>query len=224
MDKQIEETVARLDRHLPEGPSASDEVRAQSIHFTPSHWATHWPDGLEAPAFLAQTARTIVSRQDLFERFQEIHDEQDAVEAYVLMCGWGAGNRRVSFRAKPLSEAGFAERLLRSYSVAQEGDPVETYRRMRRDGDLYMSGLGPSYFTKWMYFSAYDNWNGGRSPAPLILDQFVALALGWSRTEDWSSAEYWMYLQMAENIRDRWAPEADLHCIEHALFTVGKMV
>jgi hypothetical protein len=63
-----------------------------------------------------------------------------------------------------------------------------------------VDGLGPAFFTKFLYFVGYDHTPEG--PRPLILDQYVAKGLndirghGW-RTTGWTADQYAAYLDWA---------------------------
>jgi hypothetical protein len=75
------------------------------------------------------------------------------------MCSWGTGSKaqRVARCAKPLHEQNAADTLLRSHIASQELGPVEAYRRLSTYGEDKIKHFGPAFFTKWIYFSAYDN-------------------------------------------------------------------
>lgn len=221
-----DDVLRKLEAAFPNGPLTDEQVRGQAFRFFPAHWRDRWPPTLRMPARLRTEERSVlVSRQDVFTRARSVETEDDAVDMYVLMCSWGAGNKaqRVARCAKPLSQPDPGASLLRTYDFVRENDAADAYLRMARGGEFWLKGFGPSFFTKWLYFSAYETRDASRGSAPLILDERVARGLGWSRLAGWSPAEYQVYLHAAQAIRDGWAPGTDLHCIEHALFSIGKM-
>ncbi|GKV72017.1 hypothetical protein NCCP2145_13980 [Pseudarthrobacter sp. NCCP-2145] len=83
-------------------------------------------------------------------------------------------------------------------------------------------GFGPAFFTKWLYFAAYDDPERRQGSAPLILDARVANALGWPPTSGrWPSSAYAEYLRTAAKINALWCPSSSQHVIEYALFKIG---
>jgi len=83
--------------------------------------------------------------------------------------------------------------------------------------------LGPSFGTKFLYFAGYDRVADG--PQPLILDQYVTLALNrlcglsWPIT-GWSTSQYADYLARAHRWATMWRTSPDV--IERVLFSVGR--
>jgi hypothetical protein len=83
--------------------------------------------------------------------------------------------------------------------------------------------LGPSFGTKFLYFAGYDRAANG--PQPLIMDQYVALALNrlcglsWP-TNGWSTSQYADYLDCAHTWATMWRTSPDV--IERVLFSVGR--
>lgn len=73
----------------------------------------------------------------------------------------------------PLSLA-VEDRLRESATVAREGGPVEGYRYLN-NAPGKIAGLGPAFFTKWLYFVTARGSAGAASAAP-VLD---ALVLRW---------------------------------------------
>lgn len=208
----------------PDLPLTDDEVRAQSEHFYPGTWRSKWPGGLSLPATLAAVSpgdrtRQPVTRTLVFERAENVTTEDDALDLYVLMCGWGAGWQGLTgFRSrKPLSTPGIGAALLRSYQeVRGGGDPVSAYRSLHT-GQNKIKFFGPAFFTKWLYFAGYESTSdSGRRP--LILDARVARTLGWA-TADWSSSDYGRYLDLASEAADGLGTTP--HVIEHALYALN---
>jgi hypothetical protein len=100
-----------------------------------------------------------------------------------------------------------------------------------RGGDRHVPFLGPSFFTKFLYFVS------GPTPAPggeaLILDRYVALGLncllGWSLGESgpWSPDIYGEYLDWVRTqmrSRSKGASAVSMASYELALFRLGQQV
>lgn len=202
------------------------EVRNHSVKFAPVKWAERWaslPSTTHLPLVLVEPALTLEqSRQDLFDAARAVKTEDDAVDLYVRVSGWGVGNSaRGRFRALTALEDPEAPRkLLEAARAARRGGPVELFSRLAWGGDLKIKGYGPAFYTKWMYFNGYEESAGNR---PLILDQRVARALGIGVGYRWSRASsYQAYLGAVPQIRDQWMPGASDHVIEHSLFEACK--
>ncbi len=112
-----------------------------------------------------------------------------------------------------------AEKLLTRAKDMAGHDPAGAYAVLRPGRRNEIPALGPSFFTKFLYFAG-----GGNPDHPcLILDRVVATALhdkcGWTslpRTWGWSADTYQRYCDLLA----RWAREH--HCvpdeIERTLF------
>lgn len=106
--------------------------------------------------------------------------------------------------------------------LAAEG-PVKAYAYLHGDGRNRLHNLGPSFGTKFLYFAGFDRSHGDRQP--LILDQYVALALNrlcglnWPK-HGWATSQYAEYLDLAHSWAGAWQVSPDV--IERVLFSVGK--
>lgn len=214
----------RLNAHFGEETPDDIEVRAQPATFLRAHWLNQWSGiPVERPEVLGGSeARIRVTRQDLFDAARGVETERDAVDLFVRVAGWGSGTsaRAIARTAKVLREHGAARVLLESAKAAGEQDPVDVYRMLSHRGDFKMKGFGPAFFTKWMYFNGYEQ-SASRDVRPLILDKRVATSLGWKKKTGWRPSEYREYLEDVEEIRRSWAPGAEPHVIEYALFKAG---
>jgi hypothetical protein len=93
---------------------------------------------------------------------------------------------------------------------------------MVRGERCHLAYLGPSFFTKWLYFTG---WNSRveETARPLILDRFVALAISevaaseWSENGPWSFNQYRDYIEAARGV-EQCSPDA----AELALFERGR--
>lgn len=135
---------------------------------------------------------------------------------------WGSGSQ-LRQNAKRLdsiaADVARAETLLTWAAEESRRDPAGAYAVLRPGRHNAIRSLGPSFFTKFLYFAG-----GGRPAHPcLILDRVVATALrdrcGWKslhRTGPWPAQTYQRYCALLA----RWAGE--MRCapdeIERALF------
>ena len=88
-------------------------------------------------------------------------------------------------------------------------------------GSHYVHGLGPAFFSKWLYVCGYPAKASEMTAGavyPLILDARVARSLQ-LRTITTRDA-YATYLDIAHELASRLGTTP--HCIEHALFTAGR--
>lgn len=201
-----------------------EQVWAQSSRFFPSHWTSRWPESLLLPPVLDSTEKVLsVSRQALFDLGESIESEADAVNFYVAVCAWGAGTsaQQTHRSILPLREPGAPERLLDGLTSATAGSADDGYFTFNNYSQARIKYLGPAFFTKLLYFAA-----GRPTPAdtrhPLILDTRVAVALGWTKTFGWRTSDYSHYLDLVEQLHERWRPDLPTDVIEYTLFHAGR--
>lgn len=213
-------------------PRTDAEVRAQRHVWPAGAWRARWPEGLDLPTALADVEpadlqdRDVeretreITRDEVLRRGRELGTERDAVELYLLMCAWLGEYQDLppSRLVRPLKDDGTASALLRSATLAREGRAVHAYDSLWR-GENRIKRVGPSLFTAWLYFSAYETWDAAHGPAPLILDHRVARVLGWNGARV-SAAAYGKYLALAADVAAQL--DATPHSVEDALFAVGR--
>lgn len=218
--RTVPELVEKLSMRFPDGPPAEQDVEEQGFTSYNQHWTDRWPTTLATPRALSNSERTRVTRQSLLISAKDVQTEDDAVDFYVRVCSWGVGPmaRGVARCVKPLHQPGAANALLATHSMVRPGHVLHAYSSLWR-GDNRIKFLGPAFFTKWLYFSAYGDWKS-EALAPLILDARVAKALGWW-PQGWSATDYNIYLERAEELRQQWCPDRGLHVVEYALFKLG---
>ena len=105
--------------------------------------------------------------------------------------------------------------------------PVAAYASMLRGTPGHIKFLGPSFFTKYLYYA--DGTTPAVTPAPLILDQFVARGLNttdpavWDLPDNnWSAATYSRYLDWAAERARAAGPGHPAAGVELGLFQVGR--
>ena len=200
------------------------DVDQQGFEFRPSWWATRidqaaWTDWL-ARLPEAGDGRHRICRADLFAMPTEEPD--DLVRLLIGCYVWGTGPQprlvgRYTQVLRHNDHTDLRGRLAAAHHLLVTDGPVEAYRSLR-GGPNRLRYLGPSFFTKLLYFA---------DPArrALILDRFVAAELrageGWDfHRVAWTSDEYSRYLAYAHEAAVAQSVRPD--AIEVALFTAGK--
>lgn len=176
-----EEGVARLaEWWAANGGAYAGGPEGHSVTYRPSAWAgiEPWPEGLADRSGVGDAK---VSRRDVFRCAAEAAGRQVWREALVASFVWGKG-KKGGFDKRPgpqtvaavLAPAEQVERNLRA-AVAALADrgPGAAYELLAVGGSAHIAGLGPSFFTKFLYF-ADPNAAAWASSRALILDQRVA--------------------------------------------------
>jgi hypothetical protein len=104
---------------------------------------------------------------------------------------------------KPLADPTTPLRLTKALHVVRGEGPISAYKAMLRSprGRLNVSGLGASFFTKFLYFGGWD-----AKPLlgqPLIMDDLVINALAALTKQRWnaeSAEDYNRYLDLARDV------------------------
>lgn len=152
-----------------------------------------------------------ISRGDLFEfaAREKTFDDQSATLSFLWhVVLWGSGAKHSRIAPKINSFADIAQRrhhvslLQQAARVAKAGDIGAAYTLLRPNSRAAIRNLGPSYFTKFLYFAT-----GGETA--LILDQKVATNLqvlkcptAPSNSSSSSSTEYVTYCQTLRSWAD----------------------
>lgn len=130
-----------------------------------------------------------VDRAIIASTVEELLRDDRVVPAFVTAMIWGHGraNYGPSRTAKLLKGAGthradaasesVAGKLAESVLRARGDGPVEGFRYLNNQG--HIKGLGPAFFTKWLYFVTARGQEHSAQAAP-VLD---ALIINWLRTE-----------------------------------------
>lgn len=118
--------------------------------------------------------------------------------------GFRVGRRAQVFTDKKISAADVTTRLGAAADLLRDGKPGTAYASLLRYQANWLPHLGPSFFTKFLYFADADGASGNVGRA-LILDQFVAIGLnyledwGLSETGPWPLAVYERWLAYAQD-------------------------
>lgn len=201
-------------------PPSVDAVHGQTIKGSVSQWEKRLNDARDRGINLPQTDISGIeslSRQDIFDLNVDLNDPASVLSFYVHVCSWGSGRSQVERRFRALTQPDALTRIAAALGAATA---QEQYREFNNGDRNKVKYLGPAFFTKLMYF--YANQNSVENNGALILDKFVALALGASKTGGWKTDRYMEYLDVVAQLRAGDWSSAVPDAIEYALFQRGK--
>lgn len=219
MSRSLSEVLDLLQQRFPDGEPTDEHVLRQGGSWYPRHWSSRWPTELQRPIELESVQRAALDRKAVFEVTRTATSDTDILRGFLLMGAWGTGSKaqRVARVAKALHQPNLLDSLRTSAEMAREGDAVDAFAFLNARNEGRIKHLGPAFFTKWLYFTGYKH-DETTARRPLILDARVASTLGW-RTTGWASSTYGEYLDLAEQVRRAWCPQASTHVVEYALFS-----
>jgi hypothetical protein len=210
-------------------PSRNEYVLAQGFRRKPSYCTSMLPDQRMWPAELDAasdySANTVfIDRTLVFAVAQRVIADLDnpwaAPQLHAALAFWGAPPGQSTSRAvKPLTADHVSERLTAAIKLVRGEGARSAYKSLGRRQRLWVSGLGPSYFTKLLYFAGY----GAKPymPQPLIMDDNVINGLTATTGRPWQATadDYLAYLDLAKD----WAVglETEPDVIERRLFALG---
>jgi hypothetical protein len=197
-------------------PNAEAELVDQAAEWDPRRWESALPgfgDRLDAikgfrSAAASRPGWLVITRGEMLS----LSDHPDAVLLFLATMIWGYGRggrqfhvqealglRRPSGKSEPLSSAQALARIEELRDVARR-DALEAFRvSARPDAELHLPGTGVTFATKFIYSAGFDAaLRDGRIP-PLILDSYVARALGIPASA--TPRAYERYLALAHSIR-----------------------
>lgn len=175
-----------------------------------------------------------ITRRSLFAMGNSMETDDETLRFLVHVLAWGSGSsrrtnlKRLGSVLDPVAGAARLGLLREAAVAAQAGDasaPRRAYSALIRSGGGVIPGLGPAFFTKFLYFAGKGE---GEVPC-LILDARVAKRLhaaGWqglpvsrgSYSYNWFTDTYESYCELLQ----RWASEQGKAVkpdeIERALF------
>ncbi len=210
-------------------PQREEYVLGQGFTRDPAYCKSVLPDERMWPCELDQlptnpNGRIRIDRKLVFAIAQraiaELAEPWAAMQLHAAIAFWGAPPGQSTSRAvKPLSSETASSRLPEAITVLRGEGPASAYKALSRHQRLWVPGLGPSYFTKLMYFSGY-----GAKPhmsQPLIMDDNVIAGLLKVTGQRWEASpeHYIRYIDLAKD----WAYEFDTDpdVIERRLFDIG---
>ncbi|MFF0483594.1 hypothetical protein [Streptomyces sp. NPDC004435] len=193
------------------GQGYANGTGTHSVRYRPSAWkaVAPWP-GTFADRAAAESAS--VSRAEVMAAVRAAERSENWAEAFVATQVWGYGDRGYGPHrtCQVLARPGVEAVLTEAVSLLVDRGAVAAYERLDT-----LHGLGPAYFTKFLYFAG-QALSDMKGPRPLILDSVLAgvlrrhatkvgLAAGyeWSeriarwiwRRSGWSSHRYDVYLR-----------------------------
>lgn len=215
-----------FDGHEP--PPRSEYVLDQGFLRDPAYCQGLLPDHRMWPGEFNQltpnSGRIRIDRALVFDIAQRAISEPtqpfSATQLHAAITFWGAPPGQSTSRAvKPLSDPNVASRLTDAINLVRGEGAASAYKALSRHQRLWVSGLGPSYFTKLMYFAGY----GAKPymPQPLIMDDNVITGLSRVTNQQWEASldDYMRYIDQAKD----WAYDfgTDPDVIERRLFEIG---
>lgn len=211
-------------------PDRDEWVLAQRVNFDPERWRRLLPNESLWPSELNACPRgkrwPYVDRRTVLHLGRSARASNGAAHTYVAAAVWGAGTGAQSVQRRARVLAGGTEATCKTLASAVrqmlDTGPVAAYAALHGNGNA-VKHLGPSFGTKLLYFAGFDRAPDDRQP--LILDQYVAVALNrlcgldWP-ADQWSTEQYSDYLDIAHEWANQWQTRPDV--VERALFAVGK--
>ena len=219
-----------------------------TVRYAPSQWAQNspWPAGL-AP--VSQAGDATVSRAEVSSLVADALRHGAFREALVATYVWGKGKRGSPGGSGPstlsriLAAEGLEDALASAASALSDFGAREAYAVLHRR----IPGLGPSFFTKFLYFTG-RTLRPGQGPEPLILDRVLSLRMrslaavvgretgldpdgtvaDWVWADwDWSPHRYGVYLTYMQSATGQlagaglWPAHAGPDLLEYALFNTS---
>jgi hypothetical protein len=145
--------------------------------------------------------------------------------------GFRVGRRAQVFTDRKTTAADVTAKLGAAAGEMRDRDPAAAYATLLRYQCNWLPHLGPSFFTKFLYFADADGRTGDVGRA-LILDRFVAIGLnhleGWALDEagPWPVAVYERWLayahQKAKEPDGSGSVPVRADAIEMAVFLLGR--
>jgi 8-oxoguanine DNA glycosylase-like protein len=211
-------------------PDRGSWVLEQRFVFDRQAWLSALPDSscwpLELDTCAPKGHRFLLDRATVFAVAQRADSKAGALQTLVAAAIWGTGHsalgrvRRLRIFEATLATIG--ERVHEARSAVLSNGPTAGYRYLHASSPI--KHLGPSFGTKVLYFAGFDH--APTSLQPLILDQFVVIALNrlcgldWDPQARWTPDQYGRYLDLAHRWAEEWQTAPDV--IERVLFSIGK--
>lgn len=189
-------------------------VLTQIIEFGPDYRKARLPDARMWPPELDDCPpygkRRGVDRRRVFaiadRAVATAEDVWSATHLLVAAVLWGTGPRprNATLRLRCLHDESTPGKLTAAIKNVRQSGAVSGYQAMQWGGGSKLNDVGPSFFTKFLYFAGWDSkpylWQ------PLIMDDYVLRALNRITTAKWSDGspdDYGRYLDLAKD----WAYE-----------------
>lgn len=223
--------TTKLPQPLRGAAPSHKDVLAQAINFDPDRWRrllpdrALWPDALDDRPRVSKWPQ--VDRATVLQIGAQADDPLGALRLYVASSVWGAGTRARSVHRQiqvlvdtPPDVVG--SRLQAAIRVLRSEGAIAAFAALRT-GSGRIHGLGPSFFTKVLYFASA----AAGDYQPLILDRFVVASLNRAGVTDWppsmwTTDQYGRYLAWAHEWATAWDGGVTADVVEYQLFADGK--
>ena len=206
-------------------PSFSyEDVRNHAVTFDAAAWREKWSQhphlGPVPAVFETGSSRGTLTRRQVFAAAENLDSPARILSFFATLAAWGTGTKGLMrYRVMtPLTGPTDTGKLLDAVA-GMPADPVDAYRYFNNSDSgrgRRVLGLGPAYFTKLLYFSHPPRPG---EVTPLILDRFVAQAMGWTIHSGWRTTEYELYLASVHAALEQWRPDLPSDAVEYLLFT-----
>lgn len=220
-----------------EPPTRDDYILAHAVRFNPHTWRQHLPqDGYSLPLLSEPptqgTTRRSITRSELLALGSSLGSGADAGHCLVAAVIWGSGTRS---RWWPTTLANLllgarrneTERhLWKAICTLREVGVVDAYAALQPGGEHHLAGIGPSFFTKLLYFAGWSSAAGDLKP--LIMDRYVVVGLNeqrgtdWRTSGPWTSDQYRDYLEWAQNRAVDWGAGVSPDVVERRIWEYGQ--
>lgn len=201
-----------------------EDVLNHHVTFDAAAWRESWSHhphlGALPAVFETGSSRGTLTRRQVFAAAENLDSPEEILAFFAALAAWGTGtNGLMRYRVmNPLTSPAGTDKLLDAVA-GMPADPVAAYRYFNNSDSgrgRRVPGLGPAYFTKLLYFSHPPRPG---EVTPLILDRFVAQAMGWTIHSGWRTTEYELYLASVHAALERWRPDLPADAVEYLLFT-----
>lgn len=201
-----------------------EDVLNHHVTFDAAAWRRAWSQhphlGPLPAVFDTGSSRGTLTRRQVFAAAADLDSPAEILSFFATLAAWGTGTKGLMrYRVMtPLTSPAGTDKLLDAVA-GMPADPVAAYRYFNNSDSgrgRRVPGLGPAYFTKLLYFSHPPRPG---EVTPLILDRFVAQAMGWTIHSGWRTTEYELYLAAVHSVLEQWRPALPADSIEYLLFT-----
>ncbi|WP_338324113.1 hypothetical protein [Micromonospora costi] len=218
-----------------EPPTRERYVLDHGFSFNPTTWRRRLPAPIDLPTFLSGLPLNgpwpRISRGDLLRAGAEAHTGRAARDILIAAYVWGHGlpSRRGPARLQRVLDlnGGDTDRWLgEAVSILRSEGPRAAYEALDHGGRCKLKRLGPSFFTKLLYFLGWNSCSGRQRP--LILDRYVVIGLkrcgsvDWPEFGPWTADQYAEYLAWAREKASQWGVETEADVVERRLWEYGK--
>lgn len=172
-----------------------------------------------------------VTRADLLQAGAAAHTGRAATDILVGAYAWGSGLSSGRSAARmgrifDLNDECVEQHLGETLRVLRSNGPVAAYAALGHGGDYRLERLGPSFFTKLLYFLGWDS--AAEEHRPLIMDQYVVIGMNdcrgtsWLPRGPWTADQYGEYLAWAQEIACGWGDGTETDVVERSIWEHGK--